>query len=197
MTAPPRHAATAALTEADLDTFEACMLARTRDVTPRPRAWRETLLGLLVALAAGLAAVALDAVTEAEAFTVVILAFLAYAAGLLAMRAAVLRHLRAANAARRDSTAFLTERRRFDLTEDGIEVRGATARAAWSWRALTDAERWGDLLVFRIGIAHGFAVPVRAFADAAEAEAALAFARARIAAVRSPAAPPAPPAAGT
>ena len=180
VTAP--FAAEAALTDAELDAVQGRMMARTRAFVPAPAAWRETLAGLAVALGGGVLAVLLGATTERDGFTVVMLLLAAYVAGLLAMRWAIGRHYRAVSAAQRRSTSFLQERRRYALGEDGIRVDGATADALWSWRALTEAEKAEGLLLFWVGHAHGFGIPARGFARPETAAAALAYARARIAA---------------
>lgn len=181
----PPFTAEAALTEAELDAFAAAMDARTRAVVPPPGARLEAAGGVLLGLAGGLLAVVLGWVAAADGAWIAMLLLVAFIAGMLAMLRAMRRYYAAVRRAQRASTGFLREGRRYALDEHGVAVQGETADAAWSWRALTAAEITRDLLLLRVGLVHGFAIPVRAFASSDEAAAAQRYAQARIEAARA------------
>lgn len=178
----PALVAEAALTDAELDAVHRRAVARTSALVPTPIGWRELVVGLVLAVAGALLALLLDATTERGGPVVALLLLIAYAAGLYAMIWIMTRRQRAVVVAQRRSTPFLYERRRYRLGKDGIQMNADTAESLWSWRALTEVEEVGGLLLFWAGHAWTFGIPVRGFASPEVAAAALAYARARIAA---------------
>lgn len=178
----PPLAAEAALTDAELDAVQRRLAARVRALVRVSPGWFEAATGLAIALLGAFLADLIGATTERDGLTIFVLLLAAYAAGMLAMALLTARYQSVAVVVQRRSTSFLHARRRYQFGEDGIRVNGGMADALWSWQALTEAEEAGGLLLFWVGNAHGFGVPARGFAGPEAAAAALAYARARIAA---------------
>ena len=175
----------AALTEAELDAYAAAMGARVEAAAPPPALLPFALAGCAVALAGTLLALALGATTPADGFSVALLLFGAYAAGYGVMVVTHTRYTARLTRLERGGTHHLREAARYEITGAGISAVSATTRAFWGWAALSGAAVERGLLLVRTGPTLGFAIPVRAFPDAAAAEAAARVIQARIKAARA------------
>ena len=186
--------AEAALTEAELDAYAQAMQARIEAAMPQPSFAVFALTGSAVALGGAVLAVIAGATAAEDGGVIVALLFLAYLAGYLVMILTTTRHFGRLTQMERDGTRHLREEARYEIGEHGVATVSATTRGYWAWAALEGAAIEHGLLLIRVGPSTGFVIPVRAFRDEAEAEAALAHVNARIAAARGKVVDSAPPA---
>ena len=146
-------------------------------------AWRGAAVGVLVAIGGTVLSHLLELTFgDGSAFLLGMLLVLAYALGLLAMRSSIGRYYADVRAFVDASSDMPRQHRRFVVDAEGIRTEAEAGTGHWSWRAITEVEAAEGLLLFYVGHVHGFAIPIRGFASPGEADAALAFARGRVAA---------------
>ena len=153
-----------------------------RDLAPVPRAdaLAATAAGMVVAIGGAATCVAGGLIAADGAWAVAMSLLVAFIAGLLVMGAVIARRYRRAMRAVQEAP-LAREPRRYLIGDDGLVVLGATADAHWRWPAFTSADITDGLLVLQADVSRAVSIPTRAFRDEAEAQATLAYARARIA----------------
>lgn len=160
-----------ALTEAEFDAYAAAMTDRIEALAPIPPLLPFVLTAGGVAVGGALLAIVLGATDRAGGVVVGLLLLGAFVAGCLVMMAAMSRYVGRLTLLERAGSRHLREMARYDIRADGIAITGATTNGFWAWAALGGVTIERDLLILRTGPTQGFAIPLRAFPDAAAAEA--------------------------
>ena len=176
----PAFDVTTALSEAEIATLHRIDTERTRAAAPATSAAPEVMVGIGLAVLVAVIAARAGLVATGDAWRIALLVLLAFAAGAGAMLRVSWRTYRRAATGLTPQARLLMEPRRFLIGDAGIEALGASADAIWRWRAFSEAHARDGLLLLHADLSRTVAIPHRAFAGPAEADAALAYCRNRV-----------------
>jgi hypothetical protein len=185
MTDPILRTVTYKLSETDMSAYERLMRKRRSRVIPEQRSWVSAVIAPL-ALGVVLAGASVLVDTDSIGFGYVLAAAtIAYLAGFFALQYELSRSAKLSAGAMFRANPVLYQPRQVTIADDALAESSPAMSVQFRYTAFTDVDVGEGLVLPWLGSAAAALFPVRAFANAAEADAFAAELRRRIAAAAS------------